>query len=291
MNLQSLLEGTFGALVLATATGQSLRMAVHSENGRATLRNANTRIIAWWVLCAVIAIAMAVGTGGVVVLFAAVSCIGIWEFLPGAERDRFFAPLAAVAIFQYWLVWTNSASLFAVLVPAGALLAYGLRALSKSAVLAIVVVGYSVSYIPALLRLDLGGTSGNLTLLFYYLLVVQSSDILQYLWGKLLGRRRIAPRISPNKTWEGFLGGVSTSTLLGTALYRATPFSPWQAAGVSATITIAGFLGGLMMSAVKRRRGIKDFGTLIAGHGGVLDRIDSLCFSAPLFFYLVRFMA
>ena len=126
-------------------------------------------------------------------------------------------------------------------------------------------------------------------MLLYFVLVVQASDVLQYIWGKTLGKHKIAPAVSPNKTWEGFLGGVATATLLGTALWWATPFTPWQAAGMSFAITLMGFAGGLVMSAIKRDRGVKDYGTLIKGHGGVMDRIDSLCFSAPVFFHLTRY--
>ena len=99
----------------------------------------------------------------------------------------------------------------------------------------------------------------------------------------------IAPAISPNKTWEGFVGGVASATLVGTALYWATPFEPWHAAGLSLVISVMGFSGGMVMSAIKRDRGVKDYGTLVAGHGGVLDRIDSICFAAPIFFHLTRF--
>ena len=121
------------------------------------------------------------------------------------------------------------------------------------------------------------------------MLVDQASDVLQYVWGKLLGRRKIAPNVSPNKTWEGFLGGVASATLLGAALWRVTPFSPGAAAGLSLAITLMGFAGGLVMSAIKRDAGVKDYGSLIEGHGGILDRIDSICFAAPVFFHLVRY--
>lgn len=149
---------------------------------------------------------------------------------------------------------------------------------------------YCVSHAPALLTLEIPGFEGqNGKLLFYFVLVVQASDVLQYIWGKLFGKHKIAPTVSPNKTWEGFLGGVTTATLLGTALWWATAFTPWQAAGMSLAITLMGFVGGLVMSAIKRDRGVKDYGTLIQGHGGVMDRIDSLCFSAPVFFHLTRY--
>jgi len=115
------------------------------------------------------------------------------------------------------------------------------------------------------------------------------SDVLQYVWGKLIGKHKIAWRVSPNKTWEGFLGGVLSATALGTALWWATPFTALESAGLSFTICILGFCGGLVMSAIKRDIGIKDFGVVIEGHGGILDRMDSLCFAAPIFFHLVRY--
>jgi len=121
-------------------------------------------------------------------------------------------------------------------------------------------------------------------------IVVQLSDVFQYIWGKLLGKRKIAPTISPNKTWEGFVGGVATAVALGTALWWMTPFSPLGALAMSVAIALMGFAGGLTMSAIKRDRGVKDFGATIEGHGGILDRMDSVCFSAPLFFHLTRWI-
>jgi phosphatidate cytidylyltransferase len=123
----------------------------------------------------------------------------------------------------------------------------------------------------------------------FLLLVVQSSDVLQYVWGKLLGRHPIAPAVSPSKTWEGLIGGAICATALGAALWRLTPFVPWQAGGMALVITTMGFLGGLVMSAIKRDRGVKDWGQLIEGHGGMLDRLDSVAFSAPIFFHLTRY--
>jgi phosphatidate cytidylyltransferase len=113
--------------------------------------------------------------------------------------------------------------------------------------------------------------------------------VLQYVWGKLLGKRKIAPHLSPNKTWEGFVGGVLSAAALGTGMYRITPFAPWQAAVIGLAVALLGFFGGIVMSAIKRDAGIKDYGHLIAGHGGMMDRIDSLTFAAPVFFHIVRF--
>jgi phosphatidate cytidylyltransferase len=148
---------------------------------------------------------------------------------------------------------------------------------------------YCVSYAPALLTLDIHGYGPNAKLLLYLVIVDQLSDVLQYVWGKLAGRHKIAPAVSPNKTWEGFIGGALSATAIGTALWWMTPFTPAAAAVISLMITILGFLGGLVMSAIKRDRGIKDYGTLIQGHGGVLDRVDSMIFAAPVFFHVVRF--
>ena len=93
----------------------------------------------------------------------------------------------------------------------------------------------------------------------------------------------LAPRLQG--TWTA--GALATA--LGAGLWWLTPFNPWQAAGMAVVITLLGFADGLTMSAIKRDRGVKDFGTLIAGHGGVLDRIDSVCFAAPVFFHLTRY--
>jgi phosphatidate cytidylyltransferase len=126
-------------------------------------------------------------------------------------------------------------------------------------------------------------------LLFYFILIVQTGDVFQYVWGKAFGRRAIAPEISASRTWEGFLGGVATTTVLGAVLWWVTPFRIWEAALMSMITAIMGFAGGMSMSAIKRDRGVTDTGTLVQGHAGVLDRIDSICFSAPVFFHLTRF--
>lgn len=158
---------------------------------------------------------------------------------------------------------------------------------------------YAFSYAPALLNLRLTTSDGvpwggkgdhmaNAGLLFYFILIVQLGDVSQYSWGKLMGRRVIAPRINGSRTWEGFLGGVTTATLIGALLWWATPFRIWEAACMSMIVAVMGFCGGMVMSAIKRDRGVEDFGTLVQGHPGVLDRIDSICFAAPIFFHLTR---
>jgi phosphatidate cytidylyltransferase len=155
---------------------------------------------------------------------------------------------------------------------------------------ALMICVYCISHVPALLSLDIPGYEGrNVMLIAFLIIVVQASDVAQYVWGKLLGRTKIAPNVSPSKTVEGLIGGALSAILIGAGLSWITPFTPWQAGALSFVIVMLGFLGGLVMSAIKRDRGVKDWGHLIAGHGGVTDRLDSVIFAAPIFFHLVRY--
>jgi phosphatidate cytidylyltransferase len=149
---------------------------------------------------------------------------------------------------------------------------------------------YCISHVPALLLLQIPGYGGeNPLLMFYLILVVQMSDVLQYVFGKLFGKTKIAPVVSPSKTVEGFVGGAASATLIGGAMWWITPFTPLQSAGMAFVIVLMGFLGGLVLSAVKRSLGAKDWGSMIEGHGGVMDRMDSVSFAAPIFFHATRY--
>ncbi len=133
---------------------------------------------------------------------------------------------------------------------------------------------------------DLGSNAG---LLFFFVLLVQLNDVFQYMWSQLLGRHVIAPQINASRTWEGFIGGVLSTVLVGILLSWATPFGVVWAGPIAAVVAVAGFAGSMTMSGIKRDRGVKDYGTLVSGHAGVLDRIDSICFAAPVFFHITRF--
>ena len=298
--------GVLGLLVMATGIGRWLAGRTSSEAGQATVRNLNARIRAWWVMVFVFGLALLTGGIGSVVLFGLTSFLALREFITltptklSDHRSLFWA-FFVITPLQYYLVAVQWYGLFIVLIPVYAFLLIPIRSviggdcdrfLERTAKIqwALMVCVYCVSHAPAILGLSIPGYEGqNAKLLFYLVLVVQMSDVLQYGWGKLFGKHKIAPRVSPNKTWEGFVGGVTSATLLGAALWWATPFNPWQAAGMSLAITLMGFGGGLVMSAIKRDRGIKDYGNLIEGHGGVMDRIDSICFAAPVFFHLTRY--
>lgn len=314
------LAGLLGFLVLATVVAEMMYRRTASEGLRATLLNVRQRIFAWWIMVAVLVGSLALGETAVVLLFLALSLLALREFanlLPPGERDRRVLSwiMVVLAPLHFWFVWEHWYGMFAIFIPVYAflflpvLLALSGRtesflhraALSQWGLMVCV---YALSYLPAVLQLPVaihegkaaadgsavgsGGVEAGALLLFLAV-VVQGSDVLQYLWGKTVGRHRIAPTVSPNKTWEGFVGGVLSATALGAALWWLTPFTPWQAGVLALVSCLLGFVGGLVMSSLKRDRGIKDFGALIPGHGGILDRMDSLIFAAPVFFHLTRF--
>ena len=301
-----LFGGIAVTLVLATAAGQALRLSVAGPSARATIANVNARIGSWWLMSAAFLVATLTGGVGSIILFALVSVLALREFVTLSPTSRADHRALAWAFFvvipvQYVLVGVQWYGFFSIMIPVYAFLLLATRMvltgetdrfLERAATVqwGLMACVYCVSYAPALLLLDIDGyDAGSGKLLLFLVVVVQASDVLQFVWGKLVGRRRIAPTISPNKTWEGFAGGVACATLLGTGLWWATPFNPWQAAAMSLLIALAGFAGGLVMSAIKRDRGVKDYGGLLPGHGGVLDRIDSLLFAAPIFFHVTRF--
>lgn len=303
--LVRLVVGVLVLLVVATAVGAALSRRARSEEARATIANLNARIRAWWAMVVIFTIAIWTGGIGSIVLFALMSLLALREFVTLAPTRRedhrtllwsFFAVLP----LQYYLIAIRWYGLFAIMIPVYAFVLIAVsnvirgrtdRFLERTATIhwGLMVCVYCVSHAPALLILDIPGYRTNAKLLVFLVLVVQISDVLQYVFGKLFGKHPVAPAISPNKTWEGFVGGVAAASLVGTAIWWATPFTPLVAFAMSMAVTLAGFAGGLVMSAIKRDRGVKDYGTLIQGHGGMLDRIDSLCFAAPVFFHLTRF--
>lgn len=293
-------------LVLASAIGAGLAVRARSETARTTVANLNARIRSWWVMTAVFAATLALGPVVTTVLFAALSFLAMREFITLTRTERadhavlFWAFFVILPLHYFW-VGARWYGMFSIFIPVYAFVFIPFRRvltgdtagfLVNTARIqwALLVCVYAVSHIPMLLALPLpGGAAANAKLLFFFVVTVQLSDVLQYIWGKTCGRRPVAPRVSPHKTWEGTVGGIASAVLAGTALSWATPFTPWQGALMALLICLAGFFGGLVLSAIKRDLGAKDWGGSIAGHGGFMDRLDSLCFAAPLFFHLTRF--
>ena len=291
---------------LALATGVSKLIALRVGASNPTVSNLVSRINAWWAMVGVMVPVLAAGASVTTLLFAALSFLALREFIsltatrPGDRVPLFTAFFVAVPL-QYLLVATGWYGLFSILIPV-----YGFFVLSTMALLAqdtahflertakiqwaVMVCVYGVSHAPALLHLDIPGyDASSAVLLVFFLLIAQISDVLQYVCGKLFGRRKLAPLLSPNKTVEGLVGGGALAALLGAALHGLTPFSVWQAGVLSVAIVLSGAVGGLVLSAVKRSLNAKDWGNSIPGHGGLLDRLDSIAFSAPIFFHLTRY--
>jgi len=253
-----------------------------------------------------VGIAFRGGRVGVGVLFALLGFAALREFITRSmarRADRWTLAIGFfVAIpFQYALIWAGEYGIYSIFIPVYCFLLApiisALRGETEGFLIriaevqwALMICVYCASHVPALLTLQIAGYEDRgLLLIAFLVVVVQLSDVLQYVWGKLLGRRKIAPRLSPSKTVEGFVGGVASATLIGMALHPITPFTPLQAGAMALIIALMGFCGGLVMSAIKRDRGVKDWGQSIEGHGGFIDRLDSVVFSAPIFFHLTRY--
>ena len=301
-----LVGGTLVVLGVATIAGIVLNLRAKTDSARRTSENLNARIRAWWVMAAVFSLAIYFDQCGATILFAIVSFLALREMLTitptrRADHHTMFWAFFVIIPIQYYLVYIRWYGLFAIFIPVYCYIFLAIRStltgdykqyLERTSKMqwSVFICVYCISHAPALLSLDVPGYNHHpWELLVWLVITVQMSDVLQYVWGKSLGKHKIAPNISPNKTWEGFIGGVLSATALATALYWITPFKPWQAAVIGFVVVILGFFGGIVMSAVKRDAGIKDYGHLIEGHGGMMDRIDSLTFAAPVFFHIVRF--
>jgi phosphatidate cytidylyltransferase len=300
----------FGALVLllgvASGVAAVLSRRPADEKKTASRANLTERINAWWVMVGILAVAFLAGPTMTLILFALASFFALREFItltPSRPGDRLPLSLAFFLVLplQFVLIGMARYGVFAIFIPVYAFLLLpsiaALRSdiddfLSRSAKQqwGLMVTVYCLSHAPALLMLEIPGQAGrSALLLFYLLLVVQMSDVMQYVFGKLFGRTKIAPVVSPSKTVEGFVGGGLAAAAIGSAMWWITPFTWVESAAISAVIVLMGFLGGLTLSAVKRSLGAKDWGVMIEGHGGMLDRTDSICFAAPVFFHIVRF--
>jgi phosphatidate cytidylyltransferase len=270
------------------------------------IENLNARIKAWWVMVGADRAAFLAGKTGVVLLFAFASFTRparVPDPDPRHARGDHYAMLAPStsccrAVLLVWIDWYG---LYAIFIPVYAFLLMPIiggrarrhhalpRARRRGAVgaddLRVLRQPRAGAAHPADPRLR----GPQLLLIAFLVIVVQSSDVLQYVWGKLRAGTRSRRRCRPRRLVEGFVGGVASATALGAALYWITPFTPLQAAAMALVINLMGFFGGLVMSAIKRDRGVKDWGRMIEGHGGMLDRLDSVIFAAPMFFHITRY--
>jgi phosphatidate cytidylyltransferase len=271
-----------------------------------TLENLRSRVNAWWCMTGVFGFSLVLGKNGICGLYLLLSFLALREYItlspmPRGDHRTLSWVFFIILPLQHFFAWAPWYGMFTIFIPVYAFIFIPVRSafagdvdrfLERTARIqwGVLTCVYFLSHLPMLLYLKIPGYEGqNAKLLFYVVLITQLSDVFQYIFGKTMGKRKIAPNVSPGKTWEGFIGGGLTAVALGTALWWATPFPPLAAACMSVVLVIAGFLGGLVMSAVKRSIGAKDWGRGIPGHGGVLDRMDSLLFAAPVFFHLTGY--
>jgi phosphatidate cytidylyltransferase len=312
-----------GVLAAASLIARYLNQQSQSSINPALVQRFVHRLWAWWLMFAILISGMFLHRIGTIVLFGLVSFWAFREFITmtptrrGDHRALFWS-LVVFTPLQYVLIGLSQSGLafrgkpidfyaiYSVMIPVYgslfipariAIAGDHKRFLERSAQIqsGLLICVYCLSFAPALLDLKLMKTDGvawngsPAGLLFFFVLISQVSDVLQWCWGRIRNNRIIAKDISSTRTWDGLLGGSLSSGIFGALLYWVTPFSPWQSACMAIVVAVMGFAGGLTMSAIKRDRGVRDYGTLVMGHAGVLDRIDSLCFSAPIFYHLTRF--
>ncbi len=324
-----LLGVVLALLAIAYGVCQYLQRQPESLLTPAVVRTFNRRVQAWWMLLALLGATFLLGRIPVLgripatIFFFIVSFWALREFITltptrlGDHRALFwvffvFTPLQYVLValgdreFDLWGSTVDTNRLFTNLIPVYAFLFIPARValagdakrfLERTAKIQVglLICVYALSHAPALLKLQLAANGkpwegANAGVLFFFILVVQMSDMFQFVWNHAIGKRTIAPAINESRTWEGFGAGVLTASLIGTALWWVTPFNPLQAALMSVLLGVMGFAGSMTMSAIKRDRGVEDYGTLVQGHDGVLDRFDSICFAAPVFYYVTSFL-
>ena len=291
-------------LLVATVAVVALRLVKPASDWS----ELTARVRSWWVMAALFLGALLLSRGTALAFFGVVSFWALREFfslVPGRFVDRvaLFSAYAAIPL-QYLWIGTGWHGMSLVFVPVWVFLwvpfvlmltgePKGFVASASRIHWGTMVFVFGLSHGALFLALPpkAGFEAGPQGLLLFLVVVTELNDVFQYLVGKSVGRHRITPVVSPKKTWEGFLGGVVLTSGLAWLLRDLTPLSPALAPAAGALLAATGFVGDVVMSAVKRDVGVKDASDLIPGHGGVLDRIDSLCYTAPVFFHLVKYVA
>lgn len=292
-------------LSAATVIGQIVQRQPHLGLNAAAIATFNRRVRAWWIICALLAIAFFSPTL-TVALFGLMSFWALREFITltptrlGDHRALFWV-FALFTPLQYIFVARDNYEVYSIFIPVYAFLFIPARIalagdfkrfLERVAKIqsGLLICVYCLSFAPALLYLKVPNQtpSANARLLFFFVTMALLSEAFQFVWSQLYGRHVIAPTINAARTWEGLVGGSASTALAGMLLYWATPYDLWQAAFMSMVVAVMGFAGAMTMSAIKRDRGVRDYGTLVEGHGGVLDRIDAICFAAPVFYHVSR---
>lgn len=293
-------------LLLSIASGISIMLQRRRpERDYGELRQ---RVKTWWVIVLVFAVAVLINRTTSVIVLGLISFLAFKEYLsliPTRRADHRVLFWAYLAIpLQYYWVWAGWYGLFIIFIPVYVFLWLPMRMIligeTQGFLRAIgtlhwglMICVFSLSHMAFMLVLPAENNPGGgaMGLLIYLVFLTEINDVAQYVWGKSLGKRKIVPKVSPNKTFAGFLGGVLSTAVLAVPLALwLTPLTIYEALGAGLMIGVAGFVGDVTISALKRDLGVKDSGTLLPGHGGILDRLDSLTYTAPLFFHYAYFL-
>lgn len=293
------LAGVFTLLVLATLIIQILSLTFPNKN----YTELKQRVQSWWAIALLFATSLILSRRATVVFFAFVSFLALKEYfslIPTRRIDRrvlFWAYLGL--ILQYCWIYIRWYGMFLVFIPVYMFLFLPMRMVILGEIQGflkavgtihwgLMLTVFSISHVAYLSMLPPEGNpvAGGAGLLLYLLFLTAINDVSQYLWGKSLGKHHVLPTVSPKKTWEGLLGGMGTTLVLAVILAPwFTPFDLIHSLSIGLLLGLAGFIGDVTVSALKRDLGVKDSGNLLPGHGGILDRIDSLTYTAPLFFH------
>ncbi len=297
------LGGLYLLLIIASVIANLLKMQQPEKHAELV-----ARVNSWWVMILIFSLAIIISTRLAIILFALISFLALKEYLAmittrRADRRVVFWAFVAIPLQFYWVAigWYGMFIIFipvylSLLIPARMAMIGETQGFLKAAGTlhwGLMMTVFSVSHAAYLLALpdNPAAPAGGAGLLFYLVFLSQFNDVAQYTWGKLFGKHPVVPKVSPKKTVEGLLGGVLTTTLIGWLIAPyLTPLSGWWALLAGLIIGLSGFFGDVVISAVKRDIGVKDSGNLIPGHGGIMDRIDSLTFTAPLFFHYLYYL-
>jgi len=265
------------------------------------------RIKSWWYIVGFFIIGVMLNTTVAMFFFGFLSYLALKEYftlIPIRRTDRrvvFYAYLSI--IFQYYFASIEWYGMFIIWIPVLIFLFLPFRQIligetkgflenTARVQWGLMMFVFGLSHLAYMITLDPIGenTVGGKELVLYLVVLTELNDILQYLWGKSIGKRKIVPKVSPNKTIEGFLGAFISLGFLAVAFSFLTPFTWYEALAAGMLISMAGFVGDVVISMIKRDIGVKDSGTMLPGHGGILDRVDSLIYTTPLFFYYVYYL-
>ncbi|MGR5443677.1 phosphatidate cytidylyltransferase [Vibrio jasicida] len=295
------------AIVAVLVLGTLSYLYLSRSNPDKDYHELKLRIRSWWWMVGIVFITLALPTSYTLVFVAFLSFMAFKEFLsivPTRLTDRrvIFWAYLSIPFQYYWLSieWYGMYIIFIpvymfLYLPMVAVIIGDTKGFIRSAGIihwALMLTVFCVSHMAYLLVLPSKNPSaGSMGMLLFLLVSTQFNDVCQYVWGKAFGKHKIVPKVSPNKTWQGFLGGALTTIVV--SYFMAPYLTPLTASqGLIAGIIIAfsGFIGDLVISSVKRDLKIKDTSLFIPGHGGILDRIDSLMFTAPLFFHYIYYL-